>query len=196
MTPLSRPASCQRGMTLVELMVTVGILSMVVVALSTIVLSSNRMQSRTTRRAGMQADARQTLSIMTTELRQAGADPSNPPVGIVGVVLADSTRIRVRADLDGNGLISTTEPSEDVSYSYVDSSDTIRRDPGTGPVNLLAHVTAMRLTYFNAAGAVLTPLPLSAANAGLVKSVQLTLTAEDQDSRPLTLTSRVYLRNR
>ena len=42
---------------------------------------------------------------MEIELRQAGADPSTPPVGVVGIVSADSVSIRVRADLNGDGVL-------------------------------------------------------------------------------------------
>ena len=64
-------------------MVAVSILAVVILAVTGILLSSNRLESRTVTRAEVQASSRQALSIMTTELRQAGADPSNPPVGIV-----------------------------------------------------------------------------------------------------------------
>jgi type IV pilus assembly protein PilW len=196
MTPLVPKHSRASGMTLVELMVTVGVLGMVVIAMATIVISSNRMQSRTARRANVQADARQTLSIMSTELRQAGADPSNPPAGIVGIVSGDSVSIRVRSDLNGNGTIQTAEPSEDVTYAYVPASKTITRNPGAGASALMTHVQTMRLTYFASDGSAITALPLNATDAARVFTVGLTMTAEDRDSRPLTLTTRIHLRNR
>jgi hypothetical protein len=136
------------------------------------------------------------VALMTTEIRQAGADPSSPPVGIVGIVLADSHRVRVRADLNGDGAIQTTEPSEDVVYAWDDTLGVITRDPGTGPTALMANVTDMRLTYFDSASQPITPLPLSATNAARVSAIGLTITSEDRDSHPMTLTTRITLRNR
>ncbi len=184
------------GMTMVELLVVLGVLSVVLIALTTILFSSTQLGSRTARRAGVQGNARQALSLMTTELRQAGADPSLPPAGIVGIVSADSVSIRIRADLSGDGVLQTTEPSEDVSYQYTQATGVLTRDPGTGPVAVASNLTALRFTYFDAANALIVPVPLNAADAARVTSIGVTLTGEEGDSRPITLSSRVTLRNR
>ena len=195
MRPLRMPHSSDTGMTLVELMVVTGILAMVMLTLTSILLSSGRVQSRTVRRAELQADCRQTVSLMSTEIRQAGADPSNPPLGVVGISAADSNSVRIRADLSGNRAIETTEPSEDVTYTYNAGTRVITRNPGTGPVVLLSNVTNMRLSYFDSANLPVTPLPLSAVNAARVRSIGMTVTSLDRDSQPLTLTTRITLRN-
>jgi prepilin-type N-terminal cleavage/methylation domain-containing protein len=183
------------GMTLVELMVVAGILATVLLILTSILLSSSRVQSRTVRRAEVQADCRQTVSLISSEIRQAGADPRNPPMGVIAIVSADSISIHTRADLNGNGAIETTEPSEDVTYRFNPGTRVITRDPGTGPVALLANVTSMSLSYFDAANLPVTPLPLSAVDAARVRSVGMTITSLDRDSQPLTLTTRITLRN-
>lgn len=197
--PVSLPSSrlaCQRGMTLVEMLVTASILGMVLLLVTGILINTSRVESRTMRRAEVQASSRQALSLMTTELRQAGADPRTPPAGIVAIVTADSHLVRVRADLNADGSIQTTEPSEDVTYRWNDSTRVVTRDPGSGPATILANVTSMRLTYFDSANQPLGPLPLSAANAAKVVALGLTLTAEDRDSSPLALDTRITLRNR
>ncbi len=81
---------------------------------------------------------------MPTELRRAGADPNIPPVGIVGVSSADSVTVRVRGDLNGDGVIQTTEPSEDVTYSYVAATGVPSRNPGSGVQEVL---TCTRFEY-------------------------------------------------
>jgi type II secretory pathway pseudopilin PulG len=182
-------------MTLVELLIAVGILGIVILTTTTILLSSSRVESRTARRATVQSGARQAISLMETELRQAGADPSIPPVGIVGIVSGNAHAVRVRADLNGDGVIQTTEPSEDVTYAFNDTTHVVTRDPGSGAALILANVTAMDLTYFDDANQPLTALPLSAADAARVHAIALTLTSEDRDSQPLTLTTRITLRN-
>jgi type IV pilus assembly protein PilW len=189
------PRRTEAGLTLIELMIVTGILATVIMVVTSILLSSSRVQSRTVRRAEVQADCRQTVSLISTELRQAGADPSNPPVGVIGLVSADSNSIRIRADLNANGVIEFAEPSEDVTYTYDSGAGTVSRNPGTGAAVLLSNVTDMRFTYFDSANQPVTPLPLNAADAGRVRSVGLTITSVDRDSQPLTLTSRITLRN-
>ncbi|MFN8587680.1 MAG: hypothetical protein U0704_07730 [Candidatus Eisenbacteria bacterium] len=183
-------------MTLVELMITIGVLGLVLVALTTILFSSTHQSGRTAKRADEQAATRQAMSLMTTELRQAGADPSIPPVGVLAIVTGDSETVRVRSDLSGDGVIQTAEPSEDVTYVYDRNTRVLSRNPGTGASALLPNVTALRFTYYDAAGAVLAPLPLSAANAALVTSVNVAMTVREDGAQPMTLSTRVQLRNR
>jgi prepilin-type N-terminal cleavage/methylation domain-containing protein len=185
-----------RGMTLIELMVTTLVLGAVLMVVTGILLSTGRLESRTVRRAGVQASSRQALMLMATEIRQAGADPSSPPIGVVGVVSADSHRVRVRADLNGDGAIQTAEPSEDVTYAYDAASGVLTRDPGTGPSAVLTDVTSLRMSYFDAAGQPITPLPLSTADAARVAAVGLVVTAEGRDTHPVSVTTRITLRNR
>ncbi|HTO89888.1 MAG TPA: prepilin-type N-terminal cleavage/methylation domain-containing protein [Candidatus Sulfotelmatobacter sp.] len=185
----------QSGLTLIELMVTVGVIGLVMVILSGILTSSSHLQSRTARRAAVQADSRQTLDLMGNELRQAGADPSMPPVGITGIQSADSLSVRIQADLNGDGVIQTAEPSEDVTYAYDAGQKAITRNPGAGAAVVMDHVTAMSFSYYDSSNNLLGPYPLSAANCALVHSIGVTITCEDKDSHPLTLTTRIGLRN-
>lgn len=192
----ARRLDSERGMTLMELLVTTAILGVVLLVVTGIMVSSSRVESRTVRRAEVQASSRQALALMTTELRQAGADPSDPPAGITAVVSADSHLVRVRADLNGDGAIQTAEPSEDVTYRFVDTTGVVTRDPGTGPATVLVNVRDLQFTYFDSANQPITPLPLSTANAARVAAIGLTVTTENRDSAPMTLTTRITLRNR
>lgn len=187
-------AASDRGFTLMELMVTLTILGLVLVVVTSILVSTGRVESRTVRRAAVQASSRQAVSLMTTELRQAGMDPV--PAGIVGIVSAQAKSIRVRADLSGDGTIQTAEPSEDVTYAYNDTTRVVTRDPGSGPAAILANVTSLQFSYFDSANQPITPLPLSATDAARVAAIGLTVTTENKDSQPITLTTRITLRNR
>jgi len=191
-----RSLSASRGMTLAELLVTMTILGLVIVVVTGMFIRSSRLESRTVRRAEMQAATRQALALLTTELRQAGADPRNPPAGVVAIVSADSTVIRVRADLNGDGTLQTSEPSEDVTYQWNAGTKVVTRDPGAGASPILRNVTLMRLTYFDSANQQILPMPLSTANAARVTSIRLRLTSEHRDSAPLALDTRITLRNR
>lgn len=183
-------------MTLIELMVTLGVLSIVLVALTTILFSTTHQSGRTAKRADVQAAARQAMALMTTEIRQAGADPSIPPVGVLAIVSGDSVSVRVRSDLSGDGVIQTTEPSEDVTYSYSSGTHVLSRNPGAGATAMVSDVSDMRLTYYAADGSMITALPLSATDAALVTSINVELTVTDDEAQPITLSTRVNLRNR
>jgi type IV pilus assembly protein PilW len=187
--------SRDRGLTLIEVLVTLALLSVVVLVITTILITSGKTHRRTMGQAEIQAASRQTLALLTTEVRQAGADPRNPPTGLQGVVSADSVTLRVRADLNGDGAIQTTEPSEDVTYAYDPGTQTLTRDPGSGAATLLTDVTNFAITYFDVADQPLTTFPLSATDRSLVHSVGLTMTTQGRDTQPFTLATRITLRN-
>ncbi len=183
------------GMTLVELMVVVTILGLVLATVMKITLASSRLHGKTSRLAGVQMNARRGLSLMEMELRQAGADPGEPQIGLAGLVAAQASMVHIRADLNGDGVIQTAEPSEDVTYNYDAAAKAILRNPGSGAQVVMPNVRAMTLTYFDGTNAVLGPLPLSVTNAARVRAVGLTVTAQDRDSMAITLNTRIALRN-
>jgi prepilin-type N-terminal cleavage/methylation domain-containing protein len=184
-----------RGMTLVEIMVATAIFGTIIVIVASILTRAGHLHSETMRRVENQADARQTIDLMCTELRQAGADPGSTPIGLTALVSADSVSVHFRADLNADGTIETNEPSEDVTYRWNAANRNLVRNPGTGDAVLLAGVTNLRFSYFDAANQPLLAMPLSATDAALVHSVGLTLTTATRDSTPLTLSTRITLRN-
>jgi len=188
------------GLTLLELMVVLAILGIVMLTLMGIAVSTSRLHWRTSSLAGTQMSARQGMSLMETEIRQAGADTrsfaTGGPIGVVGIVTAASTSLRVRSDANGDGLVTTTEPSEDVTYSYDAVNKNILRNPGTGAQVMVPDVSNLTFTYYDASNTVLGPLPLSAANASLVKAINVSFKTMEKDSMSITLSSRITVRSR
>jgi prepilin-type N-terminal cleavage/methylation domain-containing protein len=182
-----------QGFTLVELLVTTAALAVVLAVVNTVFFSSNRMYAKTNRRADMQMDSRLGMSIMVRELRHAGCDPAE--AGVVGVLQAAADSIHIQADFNGDGAIQTAEPSEDITYSYDAATQSIFRDPGTGPQLLVPNVTAMAFSYLDGAGAALSPLPLTANLAARVRSIGIAMTTQDQDVGQIALTTTIALRN-
>ena len=182
-----------RGMTMVELMITTLIFGVVLAVLNSIFFSSNTMYARTNERIGMQMNSRMGLSILTTELRQAGCDPTG--MGVTGVVRATADTIRVQGDNNGDGAISTAEPSEDITYFFDNVTQTLNRDPGTGAAVIVPNVTNATFTYLDGSNNVLGPLPLDANLANRVRTVTVTLTTTSQDAGDITLTTSIALRN-
>ena len=185
--------SDRNGMTLVELMITTVVFAVILVAVSSVFFGSNRMYTKTNQRVSMQMNSRLGISMMTTEIRHAGCDPAG--VGIVGVVRATVDSIRVSGDVDGDGAISTAEPSEDVTYFFDAAAGTVNRDPGTGPQVIIPNVTNATFTYLDAANVALGPLPLDATLANQVRTVAFTVTCSSPDAGDITLTTSIALRN-
>jgi len=182
-------------MTLVELMVSIALLASVVAIISGVFLSTGRFQAKTVDRADVQTSANQGLSLMTTELRHAGADPADIPIGLIGIVSADQNSIRIRADLNADGVIQTAEPSEDVTYTYDSMEQGVFRDTGSGPALVVSNVTTLDLTYFDASNTQLTTLPLSSTDAARVRSVGVSMTALNGQGEENVLTTRITRRN-
>lgn len=189
------PRRRDAGFTMVELLVGLSIMAVVVGILSTMLMTSNRTHQATVARAETQASSRTAMSLLTTELAQTGADPTIPPSGVVGIALADTQSIHIRADRNADGAIQTTEPSEDITYTYNPGTQILSRNPGAGAATLLTDVTNLRFTYFNAANQPLTSLPLNATDRGLVRSIGISLTCQEQGAHPLTLQTRITVRN-
>ena len=182
-----------KGFTLVEVMITGMILAVVLAVVTGVFLSSSRMHQRTNQRVGIQMNTRLGLAIMSKELRHAGCDPSE--FGVTGVVWADDDTVQVRADLDGDGVIQTAEPSEDVTYFYDASTQTLFRDPGTGPQVIVPNVSSVTIVYLDATNTVLGPVPLDAATITQVRSIAITITTDSQDAGQVTWGTTIALRN-
>jgi prepilin-type N-terminal cleavage/methylation domain-containing protein len=190
---LQRLARDKRGLTLIELIVTVVILGTVLGVVSTVFYTTNYNYRETSRRVGLQRDARLGMGIMVKELRHAGCDPAG--VGVPAIVFASSDSLRIQADLDGDGAIETAEPSEDVTYFYNHVSQTLFRDPGTGPQVLVPNVNSVVLNYLDANNQLLSPLPLTPQMAARVRSVAISVTTRSREGEQITLTTTATLRN-
>lgn len=185
--------SSTKGLTLVEVMMTLLIFATVLAVINSVFFTTQNLYSSTSQRADLQMSARSGLGVMVTELRSAGCDPTL--AGIAGLVSAAQDSVRFHSDLNGDGAITTNEPSEDVLYFFDADAQTLFRDPGTGPVAMVANVNAMTFAYFDANNQPLTPVPLSTANTARVRSVGIAITAEAPKGGEVTASTRVSLRN-
>jgi type IV pilus assembly protein PilW len=181
------------GLTLVEVMMTLLIFATVLAVINNVFFTTQNLYSSTSQRASMQMNARSGLGVMMTEIRMAGCDPTD--AGIVGLVRATQDSVRVRSDLNGDGAITTNEPSEDVLYFYDTSAEILYRDPGTGPVAMVPDVTAMSFGYFDVDNQALLPLPLNTARAALVRSIGIIISSETPRGGDISTSTRIGLRN-
>ncbi len=155
--------------------------------------NSRRSYSSMSTRVEYQQGVRAVLGLMSTELRTAGCDPAES--GFETFALADAQQFQCRMDLDGDGVIETVEPAEDVTYTYDAAADQLLRDSGSGPQLILRDVTAVDFRYFDAAGTEMAVRPLSAAERANVRFVEVVLSGLTERQEPVSYTTRVFVRN-
>jgi prepilin-type N-terminal cleavage/methylation domain-containing protein len=101
----------ERGFSLIELMVSLVVLSLVMTGLASLLIQNARINKAQQMRAEVQGNARNTLSMVVQKLRSAGWDPTN--AGLDTVTLDadlgdDVSEIEVFADLDEDGDTDAT----------------------------------------------------------------------------------------
>jgi type II secretory pathway pseudopilin PulG len=173
---MGRSARGSRGTTLVELMVTLGIFTIIIVAVLALWQSAQTAYFVGSERAEVQGDARIAVDQMARDLMKAGRDVLQCAFdseaytqcsgakltrcqGFLGggfscagryiIPAATSTSIQVQMDLDGDGLIDTSPPSnESITYAFDAGNRRITRQQGTGtPRTLADNIDNLQLTY-------------------------------------------------
>jgi prepilin-type N-terminal cleavage/methylation domain-containing protein len=98
---------CQKGVSLIELLISLTILLICVTALAKMMIENARINKAQQMTAEVQANARNCLTMVVQRLRSAGWDPMNVGVGLVALdadMGDDVSEIEVFADLDEDGL--------------------------------------------------------------------------------------------
>jgi prepilin-type N-terminal cleavage/methylation domain-containing protein len=189
-TPARRTGDA--GVTLVELMMTILIFGIVMIVINNVFFTTNRLYGTTTVRAGQQMNARAGLALMVTELRTAGCDPTERSGA--GMITASGDSVHVTSDYNGDDVISTAEPSENILYYYDPNLLAVVRDPGTGPQIMIANVTACAFSYFDVNNNPIA-LPMTADDMDLIRSIGVTITTTTDRGGVVTADTRVGLRN-
>jgi len=181
------------GLTLVEVMMTLLIFAVVLAVVNNVFFTTQGLYSRTSQRAGMQMSTRAGMSVMMTELRVMGCDPTE--AGIAGLRNARADSCRFQSDLNGDGVITTVEPSEDVVYFFDPGQETVFRDPGTGPQTFITNITQFAFQYFDGNNQQLGPLPLTSQQISQVRSIGIVITAETPRGGEMDTATRIGIRN-
>ena len=184
----TRLLSDNRGLTLVELMV-VLVLSLLLMAA---VYLSYQVQPRESNVqhevSAIQQDLRAVIDIMERDIRNAGCDPSEPPIGLIGIVstsgafpASNETKLGLRMDLDGDGVVSGSD--EIVSYIWYQDTRRLERNGQT----LAENITNLTFVY-SSSGVDLTPASGTqlGADAADVRVVEITLQTRSDEPDPET----------
>ena len=164
------------GFTLVELMVSMGIGMVILAAVTTTFMSQTRIYNAQEQINEMQQNARGALDILSRELKMAGYKPNGG--GFNGVTYS-TTQLRVQADLNSDGAISTSSTAnEQITYAFDNGNEQITRAVGSGSAQILAeHISAFTFNYLDSAGAATTV----SAN---IRQVTISITAKTAKPDP------------
>ncbi len=196
------PLTNQRGVTLTELLIALALGLFTIGEVYAVHLNQVKSQIVQEDVLAMQQTARAALDIMAREIRMAGYDPMgvnrdvDPSNDFYGLSY-HPTKLHVRADLNGNGVL--TDSKESIVYLYDDSTSTLRRKVGKGGRQPVAeHIESLTFSYRDALGQPTTHTPS-------IRAVDVQVTArsahvdsqypENEGYRTITLRSRIVPRN-
>ena len=182
------------GMTLVELMVTLLIFGVISAVIFGFLTESRRSYAATRQKAQYQAGMRAVMSLMTREIRSAGADPT-AGAAFERFATATATQLRCRMDLNGDGDVADTSPDEDVTYTYDAAAGTLTRTAGGVDAVVLRGLNRVTFNYFDEDGDLLTAVPLGPVDRSLVRTVSLGLGGETDKHEPVEYDTRIMVRN-
>ena len=171
------------GFTLAELLIAMGIMSIVLTAIISLFTSINHIYTTQGVAAGVQQVTRAGIDILTRKIRMAGYNPLD--VGNIGIVQADSDLIRFNFDDDGDGAIATNG-DEDIAYLLNASNQLIQQKNGNSATNqsLVDNVTDLSFRYLDADD-------LDTNDLDAIRTVEVSLTVEESAGRDKVL-SRTY----
>ena len=131
-----------RGTSLVELLVGITVFTMAMAAVAGILIQNSQMNKSEQMAADVQANARNSLSLIVERLRSAGWDPQNLGIQTVDLDsdLTDQVSyIEVFADFTGDG--ATTGPDEAVLIRHSNGTIAWRTQTGQPFVPLAANIS-------------------------------------------------------
>ena len=186
-------ATDRRGITLVELMITISIFGVILGVVFAFMAQTSRSYSDSRERVQYQQSLRATLSLMTRESRSAGCDPKG--TGFETFLIADAIQLRCQMDLSGDGDTNDSAPDEFLTYSFNAGTGEFSRDDGSGAQVILRGLNAATFTYYDEDSAVLAGIPLNATDRAEIAFVEIDLDGETESGEPVEYTSRVNIRN-
>jgi len=179
-TTMKNDRAC--GFTLMELLVSMSIGMVVLAALAKTFTVQSRQNTAEEQVAQMQGNARAALDLMVREIKMAKYNPAGTAFSSAYGVTYSASQLEVKADMDGNGTISTSSGSvEDIIYARDAANNYITRKLGSGTAEIVAdNITAFTFAYYDANGSAVT----SSGNSGNIRKVTINITARTAKPDP------------
>ncbi len=195
----------QAGFSLIELMITLAIASILLMATFNIFSVYSKTNTTQVVITDVQQNLRAALGLMEQEIRTAGFNPNGVETG-VGIIAASSTNLQFTSDLDwdNNEVVSNFTASgidEDITYSYnAGTNQLLRTDSAGTTLTILDDVTVTFSYLDGTAPAIDLGDPVSNANLVNIRTVDITLQMAKnvpRQSNPVsrTINTRVFCRN-
>lgn len=183
----------RRGMTLVELMISLSIFGVVMGVVFSFLVGARNSYQDTRERAQYQQSMRAVMSLITREIRSTGCDPTS--AGFEPFGLATTAAMQCSMDLNGDGDTTDVGPDETITYGYNAAAGELVRFDGAMAMTILRGLDSMTFTYFDSNGAVLGAVPLNALDRAMVRYVEVSINGTTDRGEPVNYTTRVALRN-
>jgi hypothetical protein len=138
----------QRGsVSIAELMAAIVVSAMTMSAIYQVTLMQSQVYGIQNQMAERDQIVESVKGMMVRELEMAGYRPM--PTAVFDGITLDTTRLRIRADINGNGV--TTEAREDITYQFDAANLRIIRTTG-GSSLVFPNIQGFTLTYLRADG--------------------------------------------
>jgi len=189
------------GFTLVEVVLALALSTVTIGVIYHLYLSQVKNLAVRENILDMQQQARAALDLVSRELKMAGFDPRGvnrdalKGNDFLGVTF-DSSELRIKADLNGNGV--PTDSNESIVFSHDPVTMTLRRNTGGGRQPLGENIEAFSVKYFDSDGQV-------TAHSEEISQIEVSIMARTENADPqyphnegyrtITLRSRVTPRN-
>jgi type IV pilus assembly protein PilW len=174
-----------------ELLVSMSIGMVVLAALAKTFTVQSRQNAAEEQIAQMQGNARAALDLMVREIQMAKYNPAGTAFSSAYGVTYSASELEVKADMNGDGTISTSSGSvEDIIYARDAVNNYITRKLGTtGTAEIVAdNITAFTFAYYDANGSAVT----SSGNSGNIRKVTINITARTAKPDPSYTTNSGY----
>lgn len=154
----------KKGLTIIELLITVIILSIIMTSAIALHLHNQRLYSRENSLIDIRANVRGAMDIVLDDLRLAGFNPEEafPPAFDPGITTADKRLVWIRADFDTDGVY---DDGEEIGYGILGTELFKYVNMGSGSVDtslIAKNIDYLEFVYVNA-GAVEFTRPVSAS---------------------------------
>ena len=155
------------GFTLIELLVAMAVSAVVMTAVYSAYQSQQKSYAVQEEVAAMQQDLRAAMFYMSSQIREAGCNPTQTDVNRPGIVTADVDEINFTADItggsNGNADGDTNDSYENVTYSLYTSDGIqklgVKSTASATNQPVIENVDALNFVYLDANGIVTTALP-------------------------------------
>jgi prepilin-type N-terminal cleavage/methylation domain-containing protein len=183
----------RQGLTLVEMMVSVSIFTVILGVMFSFLIGYSGSYNDTRDKVRFQQSMRAVISLVSSEVRSVGCDPTQ--AGFENFTVASTVQMRCQMDLNGDADVTDNSPDEDILYSFDAGTGQLSRDDGGGPIVILRDIQNLSFSYFDGTGGSLAALPLNAVDRSLVRFVGITIDGETSSGEPVNYSTRITIRN-